>query len=109
MYAVASQGQEPSSMVAERFGRAPWFLIFDDNGVYSSSLENTSVSMAHGAGGQTVSLLASEGVNVVIGPQFGPNAVTSLKRGSIDAFEASAMLCSDAVKSCKEGKLKKAF
>ncbi len=109
MYAVASQGDGSEALVADRFGRAGYFAIFDAEGNFLKSIVNDTSSMAHGAGGQAAALVASEGANVVIGPQFGPNAESALKSGGISAFSAAGCTVSEAVRKCIAGELKRFF
>ncbi len=107
MYAVASSGEGPDALVADRFGRAEYFSIFDGEGKYLRSVRNDTSAMAHGAGGQAVAAVASEGVKAVIGPQFGPNAESAMKGGGLSAFVASGCTVSKAVADCIAGNLKK--
>ncbi len=109
MYAVASCGDGPEAMVADRFGRAQFFAFFDEGGRFLRSVENDTSSSAHGAGGQAVALVASEGAKVVIGPQFGVNAESAMKAGEISGFSASGCTVSEAVSRCISGDLKKLF
>ncbi|MCF4151669.1 dinitrogenase iron-molybdenum cofactor biosynthesis protein [Dethiosulfovibrio sp. F2B] len=107
MYAVAAQGEGSEALVADRFGRAAYFVIFDEKGSYIKSLRNDTSSVAHGAGGQAVAMVASEGAKIVIGPQFGPNAESSMRAGGITAFSASGVSASEAVRLCIAGELKR--
>lgn len=109
MYAVASSGEGADALMADRFGRAEYFSLFDGDGNYLRSIKNDTTAMAHGAGGQAVAAVASEGVKVVIGPQFGPNAESAMKGGGLSAFMASGCTASKAVSDCIAGKLKKVF
>lgn len=109
MYAVASCGDGPEAMVADRFGRAQFFAFFDEAGAFLRSVKNDSSSAAHGAGGQAVAVIASEGAKVAIGPQFGVNAESAMKAGGISAFAASGCTVSEAVSQCIAGGLKKLF
>lgn len=93
--AIPSEGKDGSSRMAERFARAPYFIIFDDKGQVIRSLENGSTVMAHGAGGNAVKILAENGIDSVIVPQLGPNAAIALKAAQIKVFET----CSDTVDS----------
>lgn len=109
MYGVASKGEGKEALVADRFGRAEYFAIFDEKGDFLKDIRNDTSSTAHGAGGQAVAMVASEGVTIVIGPQFGPNAESAMKGGKISAFVASSGTVAQAVADCIAGKLKKAI
>lgn len=100
MYAVASQGQGPDAPVADRFGRAGYFALFDGDGNFLKTLSNDTSEVQHGAGSRAASLVASEGAAVVIGPKPGPNAETVLKNQGIKFFPARDCTASQAVRKC---------
>lgn len=104
--AIASEGQTIESMVAERFGRCPFFLILNEEGVLEESLSNDATQAAHGAGGMAVQSLAGKSVDVLIAPRLGPNATMALKASGIRAFEAIGCSCREAFENYKKGSLK---
>ncbi len=77
--AVATQnGNGLDDVVADRFGRAPFFTIvdLDDKGniVNVKVVENPGAKAHGGAGVKAVQKLVDEKVEVAVGPSFGPNA-----------------------------------
>ncbi len=63
--------------IADRFGRAPYFIIVDyDKGEIKSvkSIKNPGVESQGGAGVKSVEALLHEDVKIAVGPNFGPNA-----------------------------------
>jgi predicted Fe-Mo cluster-binding NifX family protein len=106
MIAISSEGTTPSSMIASRFARAPYFLVFDDSGNLAETLTNMTSDAAHGAGGKAVQLLSGKGVTAVVGPMFGPNACVALKAAGIKIFEARDMTVEEALKKVTGGEIK---
>jgi len=106
MIAVSSDGNSLSSMIASRFARAAFFLIFDDEGKLLEAMPNDTSDVAHGAGGRAVQLLSAKKITSVVGPMFGPNACVALKAAGIKAFEARDITVEDAVKKVLQGEMK---
>lgn len=65
-------------VVASRFGRAPYFTIVevDDSGrpVRAKVVQNPGAVASGGAAIKAIQVLVNEGVEAVVGPNFGPNA-----------------------------------
>ncbi len=77
--AVVTEGRSGlDDVVAQRFGRAPTITIVDlgaDGGIAGIRIiENPGASASGGAAVKTVQVLVKEGVDLVVGPSFGPNA-----------------------------------
>ncbi len=104
--AIASEGQTLESMVAERFGRCPFFLLLSEEGELEESLSNEATQAAHGAGGMAVQSIAAKGAGVLIAPRLGPNATMALKDSGIRAFEANGCSCQEALENYRKGSLK---
>ncbi len=67
--AVASDGAKPASAVSETVGKAPYFIIFDEKGVYMESVPNRFRG-TEGAGLAAVGMLKDSGVKVIIARSF---------------------------------------
>jgi predicted Fe-Mo cluster-binding NifX family protein len=67
-------------MMDGRFGRAPYFLIFDTGTKQWSEHENKqNAELSHGAGIQAAQTIEELGVNVLITGQVGPKALQVLR------------------------------
>ncbi|RLG44209.1 MAG: dinitrogenase iron-molybdenum cofactor biosynthesis protein [Thermoproteota archaeon] len=81
-------------VVASRFGRAPTFTIIelDDKGniINVKVIENPGVNAPGGAGVKAVQALINEGVDIAVGPSFGPNAKAILDEMNIKAITIPA-------------------
>ena len=60
--AIATVGDSVTSEISMRAGRAPYYLVFDRNGVFLKSLKNPSQMQGSGASSVVVDLLIKESV-----------------------------------------------
>jgi predicted Fe-Mo cluster-binding NifX family protein len=105
--AVTSQGEELSSEIDPRFGRAKWLIVVDtETGEYEVHDNAVNLNAAQGAGIQTGQNIANLGVDAVITGNIGPNAFRTLSAAKVKAFLSEKQTVQQAIDSFKEGKLK---
>jgi len=105
--AVTAQGNELSSEVDLRFGRAKWLIIVDtETGDYEAHDNIVNLNAVQGAGIQTGQNIANLGVEAVITGNVGPNAFKTLKAANVKIFLSETQTVQDAANSFKAGKLK---
>lgn len=105
--AITSTGSSPKNDVESRFGRTPWFLVYDTETSAWTPVENTdSGAMAHGAGIQTAEKLAKSGSKVVITGSCGPKAMQTLQAAGVQVFLGDARTVEEALKGYQAGQLK---
>jgi predicted Fe-Mo cluster-binding NifX family protein len=89
---IAVPSSAPGGLNAEintRFGRCECFtiVIIESNEIKAVEIiENPGVKAMGGAGPLAASTIAQEGVNIVIGGDYGPNAAGALAQGGIKTF-----------------------
>lgn len=101
--AVPSTGPDPDSPMDPRFGRAPYFIIFDLNTMKHEVVQNTAASSTGGAGISAAQLLIDREVNVVLSGNVGPNAYQALVSAGIQVIPISARTAREAVEIYKRG------
>ncbi len=74
--AIASVGESTESKMDQRFGRAPFFIVYDTGEGSREVLSNPYASMMEGAGVAAARLLAGKGVGMVISGDFGQKVKT---------------------------------
>lgn len=84
--AVSSTGDSLDSQVDPRFGRSAYFLIVETEGMSYEAISNDNINLASGAGIQTASLVASQGVAAVLTGNCGPKAAQALAQGGIEVI-----------------------
>ena len=104
---IPSLGAETSSAGADRFARAPWFVVADESGKVLESFEGTGADEAHGAATKMLTTLSEKGVSVLLVPRLGPNAINFAKQAGMSAFCAEGLTVADALAKHTEGKLEK--
>ncbi|USS40522.1 dinitrogenase iron-molybdenum cofactor [Thermococcus aggregans] len=75
--------------VAAVFARAPVFTIIDVENEEIKNvkvIQNQAMNVPSGAGPMVVQMLIKEGVNAVITPQLGPNAMEALQAAGIKVY-----------------------
>lgn len=70
----------------DRFGRAAYFVIFNENAKEPKIMRNPGFSSDHGAGVVASQAVSAEQVDVVITGHLGPNAISSLHAAGIRAY-----------------------
>ncbi|MCD6185108.1 MAG: NifB/NifX family molybdenum-iron cluster-binding protein [Deltaproteobacteria bacterium] len=82
--AVSSTGDNLDSQVDSRFGRSAYFLIVETDTMNYETIKNENTGLSSGAGIQTASLVASQGITAVLTGNCGPKAAQVLTQGGIE-------------------------
>jgi len=102
--AVSSQGNQPSSPLEPRFGRAAGFVLYDTDSNEYGYLDNSeNAALNQGAGVQTAQAVADSGVQVLITGKVGPKAEIALNRGNIQVVFSTAQTVEQAIKDFLSG------
>ena len=83
---IPSSGPEPGDLIDDRFGRAPYFIIYDTDTDAITQHRNESAGGMGGAGPKAAQFLISKGVDAVVTGRVGGNALEALKAGGIRVF-----------------------
>lgn len=108
--AFTSKGKDLQSEVDARFGRCPFFVIYDCDSKEIEVVDNQSSSdEAHGAGPKTAQKLAEYKCDVLItGNGPGGNAAVLLEKMNIQIYIGAAdMKIENAMEAYRAGDLKK--
>ena len=105
--AITAQGQDLSSRLDLRFGRAKWLIVVDaETGDFQAHDNVVNLNAAQGAGIQTGRNIANLGTDAVITGNVGPNAFKTLNAANVKIFLAEKQTVAEAVDLFKAGKLK---
>ncbi len=89
-----------------RFGRAPRFLIYDDEKGSVEAVDNKqNLDAAQGAGIQSAMRLAKQEVDCVVTGHCGPKAFQVLDAANIKVYNCKAETITKAYELLKSGKL----
>ena len=105
--AITAQGQDLSSQLDPRFGRAKWLIVVDtETGDFQAHDNVVNLNAAQGAGIQTGRNVVDIGADAVITGNLGPNAFKTLNAANVKIFLAEKQAVANVIDSFKAGKLK---
>ena len=85
--AIATINKKEDSKISSRGGRAPYFLIFNENGELLESVSNPFAIGGGGAGISVAQMLADKKVDVVVAEVIGGNMRSALEERGVKYYE----------------------
>jgi len=95
--AIAAIDPDLNAQVALHGARAPYYLLFDDQGILLDSLVNPFVQVDQGAAPRAALFLSDNGVTLLAAGDFGPRLISELEQRGI-RYVQKMDLVSDALK-----------
>jgi predicted Fe-Mo cluster-binding NifX family protein len=95
--AITSTGNSLESKVDQRFGRCPYFVIYDTESRAMEFIPNPNKDVQEGAGPASVQLVASKKVNKIISGEFGIK-IKSL----LDSIKIQMIILKESDKTIRE-------
>jgi predicted Fe-Mo cluster-binding NifX family protein len=106
---ITSQGQDVSSPVDPRFGRARYFIVYDEEAGEFEAVDNAqNMNAAGGAGVQSATNVVEMGCRWVISGHMGPKALSVLQAGDVRVAVGAEGSVEEALTSWREGDLQEA-
>lgn len=106
--AISSSGTTLESNVDPRFGRCPYFIIYDtDSGIFSY-IENQERQATEGGGIKVAQMILNMKVDSVITGNIGPNAYGVLSAALIEVYSGVSGTVKNAINRFKNGELESA-
>ncbi len=106
---ITSLGETIDSPVDQRFGRARYFIVYDqDTEAWSARDNKQNLQAAQGAGIQAGQTVIDLGADAVISGHFGPKAFATLVAGDVEVFSGATGSVKEAINALKNGELNKA-
>lgn len=103
---ITSEGNSLDSKVDQRFGRAQYFIFYNDETSQFEAVENENVAGTGGVGVQSGQLVAEKKVETVLTGSVGPNASQTLESAGIDVVLNVEGNVKEAIERFKKGELK---
>ena len=100
---VPAMGRELQEPISQHFGRAPYYLIVDQDSGDIEILENRSEHM--GGSGKPPEHIASKGAEIMICSGLGPKAIDMLRSYGIRTYVGAQGSVGEAIQQWREGKL----
>jgi predicted Fe-Mo cluster-binding NifX family protein len=104
--AVSSSGSTLESSVDSRFGRCPYYIIYDTVNNSFKAVENKGSQAGGGAGIQAAQSISDMKVEALITGNVGPNAFRVLSAASIKVYSGATGSVKDAIEKFKKGEYK---
>lgn len=96
-------------MIDARFGRTPWFLVFETETCTWEAVENTqNLQAVQGAGIQSAETLVRHGVMTVLTPHCGPKAFRVLQAAGVTLYLGVSGTAAEALAAYQAGSLQPA-
>ena len=89
--AIATVEKNSISTISTRGGRAPYYLIFNENGELLDTISNPFVSGGGGAGVGVAKMLADINVAIVIAGAIGEKMEESLNKRDVKFYEKEGL------------------
>lgn len=106
--AVSAEQAKPQSPIDPRFGRAKYFMIYDDGKECWEEIDNIqNLEAAQGAGIQSAANVVNAGCTALISGHCGPKAFSALNKAGVAVYTVNEGSVQNAIDSFKLGKLKK--
>jgi predicted Fe-Mo cluster-binding NifX family protein len=86
---ITASSDKIEGLFNPRFGRADYFMLYDNDSQEWSALQNPAVNASGGAGPQAVQFIAGNNPDVVISGRYGPSAYTALEAAGIKTYIAN--------------------
>lgn len=108
--AVTAATKDPTGMMDGRFGRAPFFLVFDSRKKTWTTYENSMYTkLSQGTGIQAAQAIDELEAHVLITGSIGPNALKVLRENSIKVYCVETGKVSDVLAAFLEGHYEECF
>ena len=105
LIAIASEGMELDSLVAEKFGRTPYIIFYDTEKNTFESLRNPYANVFGGAGIQTAQFIIEKNVVAVIISEIGIHPLRVLESAGVNVYTSLRIHVKETVDQFVEGKL----
>lgn len=95
--AFAVSGDDMSSPIDERFGRAPNFLVYDTSSKNFEIVPNSAIDAGHGAGLKAAETVIRAGAEAIVAGELGPKASDMLAKAGLTYHSATSMSVAQAL------------
>ncbi len=82
-FAIAADGPDASAPITHLSGRAPFFIVYDENGNRLEVIDNVYLRQEYGIGPRAAALLGEKNVTVLVGGVAGPKMKKVLNEKNI--------------------------
>lgn len=84
--AVSSMGDSMNSFMSEKFGRAPYFIIYNTNDNVFVSIKNPNLELQNSAGIKAAEIIIENGAEVLLSGHLGDKAEGVLNKAGVKIY-----------------------
>ncbi|MCU0608860.1 MAG: NifB/NifX family molybdenum-iron cluster-binding protein [Chitinispirillaceae bacterium] len=96
--AVSAENGTPESPIDPRFGRAKFFVVYDDESKNYTPIDNVqNLQAAQGAGIQSAATVVNAGCTVLISGHCGPKAFIALNKAGVAVYAVKGGTVREAI------------
>jgi predicted Fe-Mo cluster-binding NifX family protein len=107
--AIPAVNRDATALIDARFGRTPWFLVYQTDTDAWEAIENApNLQAVQGAGIQSAETLVRQGVTAVLTPHCGPKAFRVLQAAGVTVYLGVTGTVADALTAYQAGTLQPA-
>ncbi|MDD4610297.1 MAG: NifB/NifX family molybdenum-iron cluster-binding protein [Bacteroidaceae bacterium] len=103
--AIPVDDKSMETSVCQSFGRAPYFLIYNNESKESTFLDNSAAASQGGAGIKAAQTIVDNQVRALITPRCGENAANVLKAANIEIYKTVNDSIKDNISAFTDGKI----
>jgi predicted Fe-Mo cluster-binding NifX family protein len=103
--AITSSGDTLESSVDPRFGRCPYYILYDTDKDTFEAINNSGQGAFGGAGVQAAQAVSDMNADILITTNIGPNAFRVLDSAGIKVYSGISGTVKDAIDNFKKGTL----
>ena len=100
---ISSAGDNLSAQVDPRFGRCSFFVMVETEDMSFESFNNESIALSGGAGIESATFVASQGVEAVLTGNCGPKAMQVFNTADVKVFTGLSGTIAEVVEKFKQG------
>ena len=102
------EGKSTTSAIDPRFGRAKYFIVYDDADKTWETIDNIqNLEAAQGAGIQSAATVVNAGCGVLISGHCGPKAFAALSKAGVAIYLSSGGTVAEALEAYRNGTLER--
>lgn len=103
--AIPTNQDSLTASVADVFGRATYYLIYETDNQSSTFIDNTAAASQGGAGIKAAQLVVDQGVTAILAPRCGENAAKIIQGAGVKLYQTISGTLQENIDAFTAGKL----
>ncbi len=104
--AIPVDTKNMDTTVCDHFGRAPFFMVYNDKTDSVTFIANTAIASSGGAGIKAAQTIVDNNINVLLTPRLGENAGKVLQAAKIKIYQTNGASAKANLDAAQKNELK---